>query len=102
MPSFPPPYVVAIVAIEEDDRIRLTTNIVNCEPGDVRVGMKVQVTFEHDDDMWIPLFEPTGDPEKGPFPAEDRKIHDYRPMPRNADKFEDKVAITGIGMSQVG
>ena len=31
MPSFPPPYVIAIVAIEEDDRVRLTTNIVNCD-----------------------------------------------------------------------
>jgi acetyl-CoA acetyltransferase/uncharacterized OB-fold protein len=102
MPSFPPPYVIAIVAIEEDDRVRLTTNIVNCDPADVRVGLKVQVTFEHDDDVWIPLFEPTGDREKGPFPAQDPKIHDFRPMPRNANKFEDHVAITGIGMSRVG
>ena len=102
MPSFPPPYVIAIVAIEEDDRVRLTTNIVNCDPADVHVGMKVQVLFEHDDDVWIPLFEPTGDPEKGPFPAEDPKIHDFRPMPRNANKFEDHVALTGIGMSRVG
>jgi acetyl-CoA acetyltransferase len=102
MPSFPPPYVIAIVAIEEDDRVRLTTNIVNCDAADVHVGMKVQVTFEHDDDVWIPLFEPTGDTEKGPFPAEDPKIHDFRPMPRNANKFEDHVALTGIGMSRVG
>jgi acetyl-CoA acetyltransferase/uncharacterized OB-fold protein len=102
MPSFPPPYVIAIVAIEEDDRVRLTTNIVNSDPADVHVGMKVQVTFEHDDDVWIPLFEPTGDTEKGPFPAEDPKIHDFRPMPRNANKFEDHVALTGIGMSRVG
>ena len=59
LPSFPPPYVIAIVAIEEDDRVRLTTNIVGCAPGDVYVGMKVQVRFEHDDDVWIPLFKPT-------------------------------------------
>jgi len=102
MPSFPPPYVIAIVAIEEDDRVRLTTNIVNCNPTEVYVGMKVQVLFEHDDDVWIPVFEPTGDTEKGPFPAEDPKIHDFRPMPKNADKFEDHVAVTGIGMSRVG
>ena len=43
IPSFPPPYVIAIVAIEEDDRIRLTTNLVNCDADDVFVGMKVQV-----------------------------------------------------------
>ena len=79
LPSFPPPYVIAIVAIEEDDRVRLTTNIVGCEPGDVFVGMKVQVRFEHDEDVWIPLFEPTGETEKGPFPAADPTIHDRPP-----------------------
>lgn len=102
MPSFPPPYTIAIVAIDEDDRIRLTTNIVNCEPGDAFVGMKVQVVFEHDDDVWVPLFEPTGETDKGPFPTADPKIHDARPMPKGAEKFEDKVAITGLGISRVG
>jgi len=102
LPSFPPPYVIAIVAIEEDDRVRLTTNIVNCAPDAVRVGMKVKVVFEPDDDVWVPLFEPTGDPEKGPFPAVDPKMHQPRPMPRGAEKFEDKVAVTGLGMSRVG
>ncbi len=94
--------MIAIVAIEEDDRVRLTTNLVNCDAADVFVGMKVRVTFVHDDNVWIPLFEPTGDTEKGPFPVIDPKTYDARPMPRNADKFEDHVAITGIGMSEVG
>ena len=61
-PSFPPPYVIAIVAIDEDDRVRLTTNIVNCAPDDVHVGLRVQVVFEPAEDVWIPLFEPSGDP----------------------------------------
>jgi acetyl-CoA acetyltransferase len=102
LPTFPPPYVIAIVAIEEDDRVRLTTNIVGCEPADVFVGMKVQVVFEHDDDVWIPLFEPTGETDKGPFPTVDETSRVARPMPKGAKKFEDEVAITGIGMSQVG
>ncbi len=62
MPGPELPYVVAIVEIEEDPSVRLTTNIVNVEPRDVRIGMPVQVVFEHhaDDagDVWIPLFEP--------------------------------------------
>jgi len=82
IPSFPPPYVIAIVAIEEDDRVRLTTNIVNCPLDDVHVGMKVRVVFEQADDVWVPLFEPSGDREKGPFPAPDPRIHEARPMPR--------------------
>jgi uncharacterized OB-fold protein len=45
--------------VEQDD-LRLTTNIVNCDPDAVTVGMAVQVIFEPhlDDEVWIPLFEP--------------------------------------------
>ncbi len=102
IPSFPPPYLIAIVAIEEDDRIRLTTNLVNVLADDVFVGMKVQVLFEHSEDVWVPLFEPTGETDKGPFPATDPSIYDARPMPKAGDKFEDKVAVTGIGLSRIG
>ena len=62
MPGPDLPYVVAIVEIEEQPSVRLTTNIVNCPPEDVHIGMKVQVVFEHrddgDEDVWIPQFEP--------------------------------------------
>ena len=57
-PDLDPPYVVAIVTIEEQDDVRLTTNIVNCAPDDVYIGMPVQVTFEHYDPVWLPIFEP--------------------------------------------
>jgi uncharacterized OB-fold protein len=58
IPTFDPPYVVGLVTIEEQDDVRLTTNIVGCEPGDVRIGMPVQVCFEEYEDVWLPLFEP--------------------------------------------
>ena len=57
-PGLDPPYVVAIVEIDEQPSVRLTTNIVGCAPDDVRIGMPVQVTFEHHDDVWLPFFEP--------------------------------------------
>jgi uncharacterized OB-fold protein len=64
MPGPELPYVVAIVEIEEDPRVRLTTNIVDCKPGEVKIGMPVRVVFEHhadpDGDVWIPLFAPDG------------------------------------------
>jgi len=67
MPGPPLPYVVAIIEIEEDPRVRLTTNVVNCAPEKVRIGMPVRVVFEHHSDaagdVWIPLFEP--DPARG-------------------------------------
>jgi uncharacterized OB-fold protein len=60
MPGPEVPFVLAIVHPVEQDDLRLTTNIVNCPPDDVRIGMPVQVIFEPhvEDEVWIPLFEP--------------------------------------------
>jgi uncharacterized OB-fold protein len=58
IPGFEPPYVVAIVELPEQQGLRLTTNLVNVDLDDVRIGMPVQVTFEHWEDVWLPLFEP--------------------------------------------
>lgn len=57
-PIVPVPYVVAIVEIVEQPDLRLTTNIVGCDPDDVKIGMEVQVTFEQHGDIFIPLFTP--------------------------------------------
>lgn len=57
-PAFPPPYVVAIVSIEEDPAVRLTTNILGCAIDDVRIGLPVQVAFRQAGPAWLPLFEP--------------------------------------------
>jgi acetyl-CoA acetyltransferase len=92
-----------VVAIDEDARVRVTTNIVGCEPESVHVGLPVRVLFEAVDDVWVPLFEPTG-ADDVPLPDERfelERIRSVRPM-TSPDKFEDKVEITGIGMSRVG
>jgi uncharacterized OB-fold protein len=60
IPGFDPPYVIAIVEIEEQADVRLTTNIVNCPVDDVHVGLPVRVVFEQHDDTYLPLFEPDG------------------------------------------
>ena len=60
LPGFEPPYVIANVALAEDAMVRLTTNIVGCEPDEVHVGQEVAVRFEQQDDVWVPLFAPTG------------------------------------------
>jgi uncharacterized OB-fold protein len=52
------PYIVAWVSIDEQPDIRLTTNLVDVEPEDVRIGMPVRVVFEHAEDVWLPLFTP--------------------------------------------
>ena len=52
------PYVIGLVAIAEQEDVRLSTNLVDVEPDDVRIGMPVEVVFEHDDDVYLPLFRP--------------------------------------------
>jgi uncharacterized OB-fold protein len=52
------PYVIGLVTIAEQDDVRLTTNLVDIAPDDVRIGMPVDVTFEQAEDVWLPLFGP--------------------------------------------
>ncbi|WP_280490227.1 thiolase C-terminal domain-containing protein [Nocardia carnea] len=104
LPRFPPPYIIAIVALAEDPAVRLTTNIVGCEPAEVSVGTQVRVVFEQvDSDIWLPLFEI--DPDcagvPGPVPApENYRARLRRPV--SASRFEDRVAISGVGQSRIG
>ncbi len=100
LPGFEPPYVIANVALAEDPTVRLTTNIVGCEPDEVHVGQEVMVRFEQHDDVWLPLFEPTG--ETDPI---DRVPEPQRPTPRapvSTDRFEHRAVLSGIGRSAMG
>jgi uncharacterized OB-fold protein len=55
------PYVVAWVSIDEQPSVRLSANLIDVEPEDVAVGMEVEVTFEHVEDVYLPLFRATTD-----------------------------------------
>ena len=50
--------MIGLVAIDEQASVRLTTNLVDVEPEDVRTGMPVEVVFEQNDDVYLPLFRP--------------------------------------------
>ena len=53
------PYVLGLVELEEG--VRMFTNIVECEPRDVKIGMAVEVTFVRaNDQISIPYFKPAG------------------------------------------
>lgn len=58
LPSADHPYAIAIVGLEEQEGLRLITNVVNCPAEEVRIGMPVRVVFEEYEDVWVPLFEP--------------------------------------------
>jgi uncharacterized OB-fold protein len=51
------PYAVALVDLEEG--VRVLSNVVDCAPDDVSVGLAVAVTWEPlDDGRNLPLFRP--------------------------------------------
>jgi acetyl-CoA acetyltransferase/uncharacterized OB-fold protein len=105
VPGMPAPYVIAQVAIAEDPRVRLTTNIIESDPEQLELGQQVEVVFEQIEDVWLPLFKPAANDQRSPLPddeiAPERFAEYVRPM-LTTEKFEDKVALTGIGMSKIG
>jgi len=99
LPGMAPPYVIAIVALDEDDRVRITTNITDCPVEQARVGMRVQVAFEEHGDVWLPLFAPLAEPDRAPHSDPPMAAVRTRRLDR---KFENDVVISGIGISDVG
>ncbi|MDV3124629.1 Zn-ribbon domain-containing OB-fold protein [Mycobacterium sp. 21AC1] len=66
IPGFEPPYIVAMVELDDEPDVRLITNVVGVSADDVRIGMAVEVFFEdwtalsgeEDTRVWLPLFRP--------------------------------------------
>ena len=49
------PYVLAIIQLSEGPR--MMSNIIDCDPGNVRIGMEVDVDFEiRAEDVGVPVF----------------------------------------------
>jgi uncharacterized OB-fold protein len=62
----PPPYVVAIVSLGDQEDLRLTSNIVDCEPDTVTIGLAVRLAFERYGGLYIPVFTPAAPARTGP------------------------------------
>jgi uncharacterized protein len=61
-PTVPVPYVIAIIQLDEQDDLRIASNVVDCKPDSVDIGIPVEVRFErHDVDdgsVFVPVFAP--------------------------------------------
>ena len=104
LPGFAPPYVIAVVALEEDPTVRLTTDLVGVQPeqvesGEVGIGSEVRVLFEQHGDVHVPLFEPTG--RTLPNPVPEPSLPEPR-APLTDDRFEHRAVLSGIGRSAIG
>lgn len=64
LPGPEPPYIIGLVELPEQRALRLTTNLVNIDPDDVRIGLSVEVVFAYrpdpGGDIWLPFFQPLG------------------------------------------
>ena len=56
-PVFAVPYVVVIAELEEG--WQMLSNLVGCEPADVRIGLPIEVVFRRmSDEITLPYFRP--------------------------------------------
>ena len=56
-PGYEYPLICALIELEEGTR--LVSNLIGCDPSEVRIGMPVEMTLEQlDDEMKFPLFRP--------------------------------------------
>jgi len=56
-PGLPGRYVLALVDLDEG--VRMMTHVVGCDPGEVRIGMRVSVRFQPiSDEISLPMFHP--------------------------------------------
>jgi uncharacterized OB-fold protein len=53
------PFVLAYVELEETGGVKMLTNVVDCDPQRVNIGMPVEVTFvDVSGELAIPMFRP--------------------------------------------
>lgn len=57
-PGIEPPYVAALVDLDEQENLRLLTNLVNVRIGDISIGMRLSARFHDIGGQTLVLFEP--------------------------------------------
>jgi uncharacterized OB-fold protein len=57
-PGLAVPFVFAAIELEEQPQLYVFSNVLT-PVAEVQIGMPVSVTFEHDEDVWLPLFRRT-------------------------------------------
>ena len=58
-PGLPVPFVFGVVELAEQRELYVFTNIL-APPESMRIGLPVEVEFEHHEDVWLPMFRPVG------------------------------------------
>jgi acetyl-CoA acetyltransferase/uncharacterized OB-fold protein len=104
IPGMAVPYVIGLVELVEQADLRLTTNIVGCDPRNVRIGLPVRVTFKvMSDEVALPLFEPDPDADGRPAPPTPSRRPITAPIrPGTDQRLERRAILSGVGQSKIG
>jgi uncharacterized OB-fold protein len=54
------PYVAAVIQLRDCGRVKLTSNVIGCEPELVHIGMRVRILWEDLDECSLYRFAPVG------------------------------------------
>jgi uncharacterized OB-fold protein len=57
LPGQKVPYAIAIIGLDEQPGLRLTSNVVGAAPESLSIGQRVQVFFEACEDVYLPMFK---------------------------------------------
>ncbi len=101
LPDMTPPYVVVVIALEEDPDVRVTSNLIGDGALEAEVGMQVSVVFEQAEDIWLPYFELIPGAAKLALPDEPDPRRFVR-APISEKRYEHDAVFTGVGHSRVG
>jgi uncharacterized OB-fold protein/acyl dehydratase len=97
VPPFEFPFVVVLVELEEG--VRFVSNLIDVEPGDVRIGMPVELCFETvEEGLTLPRFRPAGTGgasagATGAAPAERREKATEGLQPRETTLRFEEVSV---------
>jgi acetyl-CoA acetyltransferase len=91
--------MIAVVALEEDARVTLVAKLVDCAPERAHVGLPVRVEFKRVGESWMPQIRPRSGRAQL-VAGTGRRAASVPPV--RGGRFEDKVALTGIGRSPFG
>ena len=56
VPGLEVPFVLAVIALDEQQDLRLVSNVVGCPADEVAIGMRVEVEFIERGQAFVPVF----------------------------------------------
>jgi acetyl-CoA acetyltransferase/uncharacterized OB-fold protein len=104
-PGLEVPYAIAVLAIDEDPRVRLTARVVRAEPAAVRIGARASVGFEAREDVFVPVLQLLDEPAAAELPVVDESPAQITAAvrgPLSGRRYEHDSVISGVGGSRIG